>query len=98
MQNIIQNINNILNKESKQNNIHLNKMDKYNIDVKNKEKINDDKNNKTIQYFHTKNKNNIDCILISLKQAKNKNKDEFNETFFNKKKRASSKIFISNNC
>ena len=28
MQNIIQNINNLLNKESKQNNIHLNKMDK----------------------------------------------------------------------
>ena len=97
MQNIIQNINNLLNKESKQNNIHLNKMDKYNNDVKNKEKMNDNKNNKTIQCFHTKNKNNIDCILISLKQAKDKNKDEFNETFFNKKKRASSKIFINNN-
>ena len=100
MQNIIQNINNLLNKEPKQNNIHSNKMDKYNNDIKNKEKKNDNKNNKTIQYFHTKNKNNIDCILISLKQPKNKNKDDLNlnnETFFNKKKRDSSKIFTKNN-
>lgn len=95
MKNIINNINNLLKKESKQNNIYLNKVDKYMNCIKDKEKS-EEMNNKTIQSFKNSNNNhNIDCILISLKQSNNKNKREsdFNkETIFTENHKNSSNI------
>ena len=72
-------------------------MDKYLCDIKGKNK--NDKNINSNKYVHSK-KNDIDCILISLKNKKNKNNNELNlndETFFNKNRKASSKICINNN-
>lgn len=96
MKNIINNINNLLKKDSKQNNINFNKVDKYMNYIKDKEKS-EEINNKTIQSFkNNKNNNhNIDCILISLKQTSNRNKREldFNkETIFNENQKNSSKL------
>ena len=96
MKNIINNINNLLKKDSKQNNINFNKVDKYMNYIKHKEKS-EEINNKTIQSFkNNKNNNhNIDCILISLKQTSNRNKREldFNkETIFNENQKNSSKL------
>ena len=97
MKNIIHNINKLLIKESDKNKIHSNKVDKYLCDIKGKNK--NDKNINSNKYVHSK-KNDIDCILISLKNQKNKNNNELNlndETFFNKNRKASSKICINNN-
>ena len=96
MKNIINNINNLLKKDSKQNNINFNKVDKYMNYIKDKEKS-EEINNKTIQSFkNNKNNNhNIDCILISLKRTSNRNKREldFNkETIFNENQKNSSKL------
>ena len=96
MKNIINNINNLLKKDSKQNNINFNKVDKYMNNIKDKEKS-EEINNKTIQSFkNNKNNNhNIDCILISLKRTSNRNKREldFNkETIFNENQKNSSKL------
>ena len=96
MKNIINNINNLLKKDSKQNNINFNKVDKYMNYIKEKEKS-EEINNKTIQSFkNNKNNNhNIDCILISLKRTSNRNKREldFNkETIFNENQKNSSKL------
>ena len=96
LKNIINNINNLLKKDSKQNNINFNKVDKYMNYIKDKEKS-EEINNKTIQSFkNNKNNNhNIDCILISLKRTSNRNKREldFNkETIFNENQKNSSKL------
>ena len=96
MKNIINNINNLLKKDSKQNNINFNKVDKYMNYIKDKEKS-EEINNKTIQSFkNNKNNNhNIDCILISLKRTSNRNKREldFNkETIFNENQKNSTKL------
>ena len=96
MKNIINNINNLLKKDSKQNNISFGKVDKYMNYIKDKEKS-EEINNKTIQSFkNNKNNNhNIDCILISLKRTSNRNKREldFNkETIFNENQKNSSKL------
>ena len=96
MKNIINNINNLLKKDSKQNNINFNKVDKYMNYIKDEEKS-EEINNKTIQSFkNNKNNNhNIDCILISLKRTSNRNKREldFNkETIFNENQKNSSKL------
>ena len=96
MKNIINNINNLLKKDSKQNNLNFNKVDKYMNYIKDKEKS-EEINNKTIQSFkNNKNNNhNIDCILISLKRTSNRNKREldFNkETIFNENQKNSSKL------
>ena len=96
MKNILNNINNLLKKDSKQNNINFNKVDKYMNYIKDKEKS-EEINNKTIQSFkNNKNNNhNIDCILISLKRTSNRNKREldFNkETIFNENQKNSSKL------
>lgn len=87
MKNIIQNINNLLNKNSKENNIHSNKAEQYISNNKNKETLEKNNNNKTIESLNNY-KNNIDFIMISLKQPKSKNKFQLNlnnETFSNKK-------------
>ena len=87
MKNIIQNINNLLNKNSKENNIHSNKAEQYISNSKNKETLEKNNNNKTIESLNNY-KNNIDFIMISLKQPKSKNKFQLNlnnETFSNKK-------------
>ena len=97
MKNIIQNINRLLNKEEKKNNIHLNQVDKYINKIKNKKK--EESNTNRNKYIHTKNKN-IDCILISLKKPKTKNKVELNlddETFFNQNINTSPKLYINKN-
>ena len=96
MKNIINNINNLLKKDSKQNNINFNKVDKYMNYIKDKEKS-EEINNKTIQSFkNNKNNNhNIDCILISLKRTSKRNKREldFNkQTIFNENQKNSSKL------
>ena len=87
MKNIIQNINNLLNKNSKENNIHSNKAEQYISNNKNKDTLEKNNNNKTIESLNNY-KNNIDFIMISLKQPKSKNKFQLNlnnETFSNKK-------------
>ena len=96
MKNIINNINNLLKKDSKQNNINFNKVDKYMNYIKDKEKS-EEINDKTIQSFknNKNNNNNIDCILISLKRTSNRNKREldFNkETIFNENQKNSTKL------
>ena len=77
MKNIIHNINKLLIKDSDKNNIHSNKEDKYLYDMKEKNKKDNNINNNNNKYVHSKN-NDIDCILISLKNQKNKNDNELN--------------------
>ena len=99
MKNIIHNINKLLIKDSDKNNIHSNKVDKYLYDMKEKNKKDNNINNNNNKYVHSKN-NDIDCILISLKNQKNKNDNELNlndETSFNKNRKASSRIYINKN-
>ena len=99
MKNIIHNINKLLIKDSDKNNIHSNEVDKYLYDMKEKNKKDNNINNNNNKYVHSKN-NDIDCILISLKNQKNKNDNELNlndETFFNKNRKASSRIYINKN-
>ena len=95
MKSIIQNINNLLSKEEKKNNIDLDKLNNYIYNIKRKEKEESKRNKNNNKYIHTKNKN-IDCIFISFKNPKGKNKPELNlndETFFNKNGKTSSQIY-----
>ena len=96
MKRIINNINNLLTEECKQNNIYSTKINNYLYEEKEKKNKIENENNNSNNKFHSKNKNKkiIDYITISLKQPKRRNKVELNlddETFFKTKDDITSK-------
>ena len=96
MKRIINNINNLLTEECKQNNIYSTKINNYLYDEKEKKNKIENENNNSNNKFHSNNKNKkiIDYITISLKQPKRRNKVELNlddETFFKTKDDITSK-------